>query len=175
MNLKRKCLEVLVGTGIASVFTVPLFWVIFVLFSIYSRSFNWAGATLRDLVLALVGANLFGFIIAARFVVPSALLVSLVIALWLKRWSLRTAAVLLVVAAFCALVSSYIIDPTASKMADGSTGYFARFDWVANAFTLNAVISGFAASSIAFGAVLKCRTRCRTSSPAFTLPSPEKA
>lgn len=153
MNTKRKKIcEVLVSTVIISVTTVTLFWA----FAIIRNWHDQMGV--RSSLLGFFAGVVFGLLTMGIYIIPSAFLVSLVIAT-LKHWSLRAIAMLLFVVVVCSSVSSYILDPTQSRATSGSAGYFARFDWFASEFTLTAVVTGFIASLIAFWAVLRCRRR----------------
>lgn len=149
---RRKVCEVLVSTVIVSVTTVALNWA----FAIVR---NWQGQTgVGSLLLGFLGGIFFGLLTMGIFIVPSAFVVSVVIAT-LKRWSSRAIATLLSAVVVCSSVSAYLIDPTQSRATDGPAGYFARFDWFASEFTLTAVVTGLTASLIAFWAVLRCRRR----------------
>jgi hypothetical protein len=153
MSTKRKKIcEVLVSTVIMSVTAVMLFWV----FAIIR---NWHGQMgVGGSLLGFLAGIVFGLLTMGVYIIPSALLVSLVIAT-LKHWSLRAVAALLFAVVVCSSVSSYLVDPTQSRATSGSAGYFARFDWFASEFTITAVVTGFIASLIAFWAVLRCRRR----------------
>jgi hypothetical protein len=144
-----------VSTVIVSVTTVTLFWT----FAIIR---NWTGQMgVRSLLLGFFGGILMGLLTMGVFIVPSAFLVSLVIASS-KRWSLRAVAALLLVVVISSSASSYLIDPTQSRAQSGSAGYFSRFEWFASKFTLTAVITGFIASLITFWVVLRYRRRYET-------------
>lgn len=138
-----------------SVTTVALSWLLVIIR-------NWHGQMdVGSSLLGFFGGVLFGMLIMGVYVIPSALLVSLAIALFPSRWSLRKLAVLLFIVVLCSSVSAYLIDPTQSRVTNGSAGYFVRFDWLASEFTVTAVIAGFIGSIIAYSAVLKCRRRFR--------------
>ena len=140
------------STVLVSVTTVTLFWV-------FALLRNWHGQTgVGGLLLGFFAGVAFGFLTMGVYIIPSAFLVSLVIAS-LKSWSLRAVAALLFVVVISSSASSYFIDPTQSRAQSGSAGYFTRFDWFASEFTLTAVITGFIASLIGFWAVLRCRRR----------------
>jgi hypothetical protein len=144
--------EVLVSTATVSVTTVTLFWG-------FAGIRNWHGQMgVGSLLVGFFYGILMGLLTMGVFIIPSAFLVSLVIASS-KQWSLRAVAALLLVVVVCSSASSYLIDPTQSRAQNGSAGYFGRFDWFASEFTLTAVVTSFIASLIAFWAVLRCRRR----------------
>jgi hypothetical protein len=131
---------------------VTLYWV----FAIIR---NWHGQTgVGSLLLGFFGGIIFGLVTMGVYIVPSAFLVSLLIAS-LKCWSLNAVAVLLFAVVACSSVASYLLDSTQSRAINGSAGYFGRFDWLISEFTLTAAVTGFISSLIAFWAVLRWRRR----------------
>src|SRR5664279_63276 len=111
MHTKRKKIcEVLASTFIVSVTTVTLavafedihHW------DLPTGEYGLAGAGF--LLLGFLACIVIGLVTVGAFVIPSAFLVSILIAC-LKRWSFRAVALLLLVVVICSLVSSYLIDP----------------------------------------------------------------
>jgi hypothetical protein len=153
---RQKICEVLVSTVIISVATVTLFWS----FALIQNWQNQAG--IRTFLLGFLAGIFFGLLTMGIYIIPSAFLVSILLAS-LRRWSLTGVAGLLLVVVICTSVTSYLIDPTTSRPLDGSAGYFTRLEWFASQFTLIGVITGFAGSLIAFwqccdaGGVLRFR------------------
>ena len=91
-----------------SVTTVTLFWV----FAIIR---NWHGQMgVGSLLLGFFGGVVFGLLTMGVYVIPSAFLVSLVIASF-KRWSLGAVAAFLLVVVISSSASAYLIDPTQSQ------------------------------------------------------------
>jgi hypothetical protein len=152
-NLWRaKNYEVLASTALISLITPALVW-------IYEIIRNWHGqAGFGDLVAGFFAGIFFVLLTMCFYIVPSAFLVSLLI-ISLKRWSPSAIAEIFFAVALCCSISSYLIDPTESKVAHGAAGYFSRFDWFTSEFNLLGIVTGFAASLIAFWAVQKCRRR----------------
>jgi hypothetical protein len=155
VKLKTIC-EVLVSTTIVAVMTVTIFVTIFGAYSMIRNGH--APIEPGKLALAFLFAIFVGLFSMGVYIIPSAFLVSLVIA-FLKGWSVRAVAALLLAAVMCSSISAYLIDPTQSESSHGAVGYFTRFEWFASQFNLIAVITGFGSSLIAFWAVLKCRRR----------------
>lgn len=148
--------EVLASTFIVSVTTVTLA----VAFGVIH---NWDDQMVGPLeavamLLGFLECIVVALVMVGAFVIPSAFLVSILIAC-LKRWSFRAVSLLLLVVVICSLVSSYLIDPTQSREQSGSAGYFTRLDWFASEFNLTAVITGSVASLIGFWEALRRRKR----------------
>jgi hypothetical protein len=151
MHIKlRKPCEVLMSTVIVSVMTVTLFWT----FAIIR---NWQGQTgIGSLLAGFVFGILFGLLTMGIFIIPGAFLVSLLI-LFLKRWSWKGVAMLLLAVVIWSLISFCLaafvnygaIDIKESKES------FVRF-------TLWAVGTGFFASLIAWWSALRCRKCCNS-------------
>jgi hypothetical protein len=153
LKLKRPC-EVLVSTVIIAVMTVTLFLALTLIRNSDSRLYAEPGR--------LIGGLLFGIIVGLLtmgvYIIPSALLVSMVIT-YQKRWSLKAVGVLFVAVLLCSSVSNYLIDPTASREHLGAAGYFTRLDWFASKANLTCTLLGFAPSLIAFWMVNRWRRR----------------
>jgi hypothetical protein len=150
---RRKICEVLLSTVIVSVVPVTLFWS-------YAVIRGWNGQMEAGrLVIGFLYGIVMGLLAMGIYIVPSAFLVSLLI-VYLKRWSFKAAAMLLVLVVICSSVSAYLSDPTGSLDKEGSIGYFIHFDWFISQFNLIAVITGFIGALIAFWAVHRCR-QCR--------------
>ena len=157
MHTKRKKLcEVLVSTAIVSVATVTFYWGFAIIQNWHSQMGAARGA--GSLLVGFFGGIVFGLLTMGVYIIPSAFLVSLVMAS-LKRWSLKGVAAILLAVVFCSSISAYVIDPTQSQTGFGAEGYFMRFDWLLSQFTLEAIILGFVSSLIAFSTVLRCRRR----------------
>ncbi len=143
------------STVIVSVTPVTLFWGFAVIR-------NWHGQMgVGSLLLGFFYGILMGLLTMGVFIIPSAFLVSLVIAAS-KRLSLRAVVALLLVVVISSSVSSFLLDPTQSRAQNGSEGYFSRFEWFASEFTLTAVVTGFTAALLVFWGVLRCRRRYET-------------
>jgi hypothetical protein len=115
----------------------------------------------RHLVSTFLFGIIMGLITMGIYIVPGAFLVSLLI-VYLKRWSFKAVAMLLLAVVICSSVSAYLTDPTGSLDKQGSIEYLIRFDWFVSQFNLIAVITGFIASLIAFWAVQRCRKSSET-------------
>jgi len=97
---RRKLCEVMVSTVIIAVATVTLFWM-------YAIIKNWHGqVTPGRLLLGFVAGIVGGLFMMGAYIIPSAFLISLMIA-YLKDWSLRNVVVILIAVATCSSVASY--------------------------------------------------------------------
>jgi hypothetical protein len=150
--MRRKACEVLVSTVIVAVLTVTLFM-------IYTIIRNWRGDMAPGrLAVAFLAGIVFGLLTMGVYIIPCAFLISIVITS-LKEWSSRAVLALLVSVVAISSIAAYVIDPTHSGETYGPLGYFTRFDWLVSDFNLTAILTGSAASLIAFWAVNRCRRR----------------
>jgi hypothetical protein len=154
---KRKICEVFGSTIIIAAMTVT----VFSLWTVIRNTEYRSHATAGRLMLGFVGSIFFGLLTMGVFIFPSALLISVVIT-FLKRWSLRSVAILGCAAVICSSVSNYLIDPTQSQEQHGAVEYFTRFEWFASKANLVCFVTGFIASLIAFWIVQRFRRRYET-------------
>ncbi|HEY3930876.1 MAG TPA: hypothetical protein VGM58_00735 [Verrucomicrobiae bacterium] len=114
---RKKICEVLVSTVTITLITSALAW-------IYEIVRNWHGqASSGSLVLGFFAGVFVVLIDMWLFIVPSALLISLLITS-LKRWSVSAVAGIFFAVALCCSISAFLIDPTESKATQGVAGYF---------------------------------------------------
>lgn len=158
MNSKgKKICEVLVSTVLMSLITPTLAWGYMIIES-RLRSVNWhGGMEPGKLIVSFIYGSLLGLLTMGIFIVPSALVVSLVMAS-LKSWSLRAVGAILLAVVVCSSIASLVMDPMRSREKIS----FNMLDPVATKMNLMGILSGFAAALIAFWAIQRCRKRYQT-------------
>jgi len=145
---RTKICELLAGTVLVSLITPALLMG-------YMIIENWhGGEPLGHVVVAFFYGSLMGLITMGIFIVPCAFLVSLVMA-WLKGWSLRAVAAILLTVVVCCSLVSLILDPMRSR----EQASFNVLVPVATKFNVMGILTGFAAAIIAFWVVQRCRKR----------------
>ncbi|HEV7926030.1 MAG TPA: hypothetical protein VGR14_11770 [Verrucomicrobiae bacterium] len=132
-----------------------------VLFLFYFFFDGWHSRDADDLAATILGIGA-GFLVVFSdygvYIASSAFLVSLVI-VFFKRWSLAAVGAILAEVVVCSSVCSFLIDPLQSRWQMGWPEYLTGLVWFTCAFNRIAIVTGFAASLIAFWALQRVRSR----------------